>query len=216
MKLLSVNLARSIWFCNFIDLNPRGISLLQIIPRIVERYKFKKFPLPNEIADLGKGVKFEEGEFKNRDGDLIYLTFVAYSDGLMVDTRSSTRDSDDFLSEILTSLSIDFKLPHYEEVLRKKTYISQLYMTTDKSIELMNPKLKKISQYLSENISHPYEAAAITFWPDQTSKLNLPLFTFERVLNIPFSENRYYSTCGLQTDRHLELLNELEDILSGS
>ncbi len=215
MKLQSINLARSIWLFPVMFLNPKGKNIYPIIPWLVDLYRFKTIPSQTEIPDFTKGVKFGEGEFINSAGDSIIFNFEAYNDGLIVDSRSSTIDNDVFLNEMLNNLSEIFELPNYKGILRKKAYISQVYVSTEKHLEILNPKLKELSGYLTSNIeNHSYEVGGISFWADQTLAINLPPFTFERVANIPFSEKRYYSSCGLQTDNHLELLNKLEDILN--
>jgi len=215
MKLLSVNLARAIWICSFFEFNPRGKNLFPAILLLVDLYKFKSFPTPKETLDLSKGIKFDDGEFKNSDGDVVNISFVAYSDGLVVDTRSSTKDSEAFLIEALVRLNEEFNLPRYEQIIRRRTYVSQLYVTTDQSLELLNPRLREISKYLSDDLSHAFEVGGIQFWSDQKEKNAPPSFTIEGVLNVPFSEKRYFSSAPLQTDKHLELLDKFENILLG-
>jgi hypothetical protein len=81
---------------------------------------------------------------------------------------------------------------------------------------VINPKLKQISEYLSKTVeqgSMVFRVGGISFWPDQVNKINPAPFSFERVTNVPFSENRYYSVAPLPTDKHLELLDKLESIL---
>ncbi|MGB8992959.1 MAG: hypothetical protein WCD80_12965 [Desulfobaccales bacterium] len=216
MKLLSVILARAYWFCHIIDINPKGINLYPIItPLLVSSYKFKNYP--TSIIDETKEVKFENGEFINDKNVPISVNLSIFSDGLVVDTRSSTNDSDAFLIDILTRLSEEFNLPHYSEVIKRKAYISQLHVYTDKALHLINPKLQKINSYLSENIigfdNVTFEVGGIHFWPDQTKAIKPISFIFERVLNTPFSENRYYTAAPLQTNQHLELIDKLENIL---
>lgn len=219
MKLRSVNLARSLWFCHIREFNPKGLNLYPIIiPLLVKSYGFKKFP--SEINDLDetKGILFEGGEFLNSEGDPIIINLAIYTDGLVADTLSSTKDSDAFLEEILTRLHEEFDLPHYEKIIGRNAYISQLFVSTEKSLELINPKLKEIASYLSNyttGFKAPhYEIAGIHIWPDQTEILKPVSFVFERMLNIPFSEKKYYSVAPLATDKHLKLLEMIEDILS--
>lgn len=221
MKLLSIFLARSIWFCPIFDLNPKGKNLSPALPLLTNTYKFKRVPSLTEIPDFTKGVKFEEGEFKNSEGNEIDLNFTIYNEGFVVDTRSSTKDSDAFLVELLTRLSKDFDLPHYEQVIRKKNYLSQVYISTDKPLELINPKLREVSKYLTDNLSLHFEIGSFIFLPDPAVVIpamtpNSAPFTFERAINIPFAENRYYSSSGLQTEKHLELLERFETILLAS
>jgi hypothetical protein len=218
MKLLSVNLARALWFCPVQELNPRGKSLYQIIPYLIDKYKFKVFPSDKEVHDENKGIKFENGEFLTSANELININLTIFADGLMADSRYSTDESDAFLTDMLINLSKDYSFPHHESIIRRIGYVSQLYVITDKSLESINPRLKKISEYLSDNVKgfgeNIFELGGLYFWPDQT-KINKPFnFTFERVLNVPFSENRYYTGAPLQTDKHLELIDTIENILS--
>jgi len=194
------------------DLNPYGKSLYNAISLLSDLYKFKSIPSLTEKTDYTKGVKFEDGEFANKKGDIIFLTLVVHNDGIIVDTRSSTSDADDFLDEILTKMSEKFNLPHYKQLAVKKAYVSKLYITTEILLELFNPKLKEISEYLTDNLSHPFELGCLGFWPDQTVRLSIPPFIFERATNFTFSEKRYFSSAPLQTDKHLEMLNKLEKI----
>ena len=218
MKLLSINLARSLWFCPIEELNPRGKSLYNIIPYLIDKYKFKVFPSGNEIPDATKGIKFDDGEFLTSGNELISINLTIYTDGLVADSRFSTDESDAFLTDVLMNLHRDFSFPHFELIIRRIGYVSQLYVNNDKSLELLNPKLKKISEYLSNNVKGfgeiLFELGGISFWPDQTNIIKPFGFTFERVLNVAFSENRYYSAAPLQTDKHLNLLDMIEIALA--
>jgi len=219
MKLLSVNLARSVWFGNIAEFNPTGLNLYPMLIRIlVDTYKFKKYPSDKEVLDEKSGVKFEYGEFISKDGNAIIVNLTIFLDGIWADTRSSTNDSDAFLTEILTRFAEDFKLPHYKQIITRIGYASQLHVSTDKSLKLINPKLNAISKYLTDSVlgfgEVTFEIGGISFWPEQAN-VNKPFnFNFERVLNVPFSENKYFSAAPLQTDKHLELLDRLEMILS--
>jgi len=219
MKLLTVHLARAIWLANINDFNPRGRKLdLIILPFILETYKFKKYPSSQDLIDLTKGISLEGGEFKNNDDEPIAIKLNVFSFGIVAETGSSTSDSDAFLETLLTQLHENFNLPHYDKIIRGKNYLSQLYIGSDKSLGLINPKLKKISEYLSKNITGwkvDYQMGGISFWadPGMATQVQPPQFILERQAQMPFSENRYFSSAPLQTDKHLELLNKIETIL---
>ncbi len=217
MKLLSVNLARSIWLGPTADLNPSGFNLASVlIPFLIETYKFKNYPTITDNTDISNGYNFQFGDFYI-EGDLpIEVGLSIYNDGMTADASSSTIHSDAFLEDVLTRIAEIFKLAFYEPIFRRKLYLSQLYVHTENQIGLLNPKLNQISEYLSSNIEQDdcfFEAGGITFWPDQTKKMVPTPFTFERALGVPFSENRYYSSAPLQTDQHFELLEKLEMLL---
>lgn len=218
MNLLSINLARSIWLGPINDLNPRGISLDRILfPYLIDTYKFKKYPSLAEPLDITKGLEFRDGEFAiDEESKPIRITLTIHTDGLVVDTRSSTNHSDAFLEYSFSQFSEIFKMPPFQSVMKRRLYLSQVFVSTEKSLELLNPKLKQISKYLNQYFGKDksFQVGSISFWPDQKDKSPAMPFTFERAINVPFSENRYYSVAPLQTDQHLELLDKLEKILS--
>jgi hypothetical protein len=185
----------------------------------VNSYKFKKFPLPHEKLDEVKGIKFEQGEFKRGDETIIILDFTIYNDGFIIDSRSSTDDSDEFMKEILTRAHDEFNLTHYDEVIKRKNYLSQMFVSMDKSIELLNPKVKEISKYVSDNIigfeNVSFRLAGMSVFADQkpAPNINPAPFTIERQLGSPFPLNRYFSSAPLRTQNHWELLNMFEGIL---
>ena len=116
-----------------------------------------------------------------------------------------------------TKFSELFKMPPRESIIRRRAYLSQLFVSTDKSLEMINSKLKLISEYLSNTVEqgeNVFQLGGISFWPDQINKVSPAPFTFERTVGVPFSENRYYSAAPLPTDKHLELLDKLESIFS--
>jgi hypothetical protein len=219
MKLLSINLAKSVWLGPVNDFNPKGKALNStLVPFLVNSYKFKELPSEKEFAEPANGITFDNGEFTTKEGDIVSIRLSVFNDGLVADTRSSTNDSDAFLEDLLTRLSDSYNLPNYEQIIRKKIYASQVYATTDKSLEIINPKLTIISKYLSDKVlgfgGVNFELGGIHFWPEQANPTKPSVFIFERTLNVPFSEKRYYSAAPLQTEEHLELLDILESILS--
>jgi hypothetical protein len=113
---------------------------------------------------------------------------------------------------MLSLLSDKYNLPKYEQILRKKIYVSHLFVTTDKNIDFIDNKMNKIYKYLSSSTGIEFSFGGLHIFPDQTEKVSPPPFTFERAIGVPFSEKRFFSSSGLQTDQHLHVLNELESI----
>ncbi|MEW6215977.1 MAG: hypothetical protein AB1478_12375 [Nitrospirota bacterium] len=222
MKLLSIKQARSIWLIYLIELNPRGLNLYTLIKPIIEKYKFQIYPRPEELG-FGKEIreiKFGGGNFQKDPKHNIAFDLTIHNDGLIVDTRSSTQDSDNILKEFLTWISAEIDLVPYNEVLRSQLYLSELYVHTEKSLNSLNPKLADFATRLNSLMIGQHdqpialETSSISFWNDSTKGSPVGSFRFERVIDVPFSTNRYYSVASLQTDAHLKMLDELEDILS--
>jgi hypothetical protein len=56
----------------------------------------------------------------------------------------------------------------------------------------------------------------IFFGYDTThTKPYAPIFTIERRADVPFVENKYFSTAPLPTDEHLKVLEDFEAALKG-
>lgn len=221
MKLLSVNRARSIWLVSLLDLNPFGRSSFSQVPAIVEKYKFRQAPSKYEEFDTTKGVKFLGGTFLKNGHEEKLVELTLFSDGILADTRSSTDDSDAFLEELLTWQAKEYGVIPYQEVLRSKLYLSELWVRSERPLGLINSRLEAFSNHLTSLISGyyhvpiKYETSGITFSTEPGVSNPPAPFKFERALDVPFKENRYYSVAPLPTAAHLELLEELESIFAG-
>jgi hypothetical protein len=220
MKLLSVALARSVWLVFLNDLNPKGKKLYPSMSSfLLDTYKFSKYPNLDEDLDESKGLVFSDGEFTNANGELLTIKFTIFNFGLVAENVSSTTDTDYFLETLISQLKEDIlDIEDYDSITRGRDYLSQLYFTTDKSLDLINPKMRSISEYLEKNLSYGegarYQLATLNFWADPTQARNPLNFVIERQAAIPFNENRYFSSVPLQTHQHIEILNILEDILT--
>lgn len=211
MKLLAVGLARSIWLFQIAEWNPRGRAMHPLFFTLIERYRFIKHPKLSEI-DWQKGVKFEDGTYKTSQGVEITVALTVYMDGVIADTRSSTRDSDEFLHEALSFLSEEYNYPDYQTVLRKKLYSSEVFVNIGQSLTSVNQDLQQFANRVSSLVSNeasPFRIG-ITFFSDPSYPGTQLSFKLEPAAGSPFSENRYYSHAPLKTDEHLLLLEEFE------
>lgn len=216
MELLSIQRARSIWLFDADDLNPRGKNLgAKLIDWLRATYHFTRVPANVSDLDETKALYYAGGQFKARS-EPIDVELRIYTDGIVGDTRSSTKDTDAFLSNVLQSAANEFSLPYKPELVRRKLYVSEVTVKCIRHLAVVNPKLSDFSAKLTRAIGakSPLELASIGFWPDVVPNPGASVFRFERKWGAEFSDNRYYTRAPLQTDKHLELLQQLEDALS--
>jgi hypothetical protein len=224
MKLLSVNLARALWFFHLNDLNPRGKSIQRdAFAEMGQRYAFAKFPDAKEILEArqkGAALEFSLGQFKSPSGEIVQLALTIYRDALFADTRSFTADSDAFLTEMLEWLTSEFGLVDHKTLPINKFYVSEIYVSLNKSLNMINPKFSQFAKILGEEIKTPFknvsfEVGALGFWIDPAIKhVHVP-FRLERQEGVGFSEGRYYSMAPLETEEHLKALETLEKLMAG-
>ena len=219
MKLISVTSARATWLFDTFRLNPRGLSNKILIDGITQRYSFSKSPSSMLDQEDG-GLVFDQEEFVTEDGNRIYVSVKVYNDGLVGSTSSSTQHTTEFLVDLsLYIVSLGFSLPPQENI--KKRFASIVLVESDIELMRINPKLERVIDFIHARLvtmdgkSRTYQVSGIGAWTEDTNKPYAPMaFRFERRVGSPLQENQYYSEASLQTDEHLELLNQLERMLS--
>lgn len=219
MQLSAVTLARLFAFIEPVDLNPRGrVHYPDLASALVERYKFLKFPQKAEDFDEAKGIMFGGGKF----GEIGTINIQVFSYGIVVDTASSTDDSEKLLEDALSWGAKALGLTYKPGTVKRKAFVSQLTFHSDVDLKNLHPALSKLSQRLTARVpqffgqSVAYMPTAFSVGYDATSVKSGPAaFTIERRVEIPFSENKYFSTAPLPTPEHITFLTEFEaDILS--
>lgn len=219
IEVVAVQTARLIIHLPTDELNPRGRAILpDITTALVERYGFLNYPQKYEDYDDQKGISFELGKWNN-----IGLNRLAiYNTGLLCDTSSSTDDCEAFLKDALTWAAESFGLTYHSDMLNRRVYLSELIVKQDRPLAALNPKLDALATKLSNRVSEimgrsaTFEVVSVAFNQDQFfSKNTLAGFRFERMADIPFSENRYYTAASLPTEEHIVFLNEFDAALNG-
>ena len=220
MKLTAINLARSIWLLYLQELNPKGLSLKPLLEPLVARYQFSKYPKPSDELNWPQGVRFQEGIWQNASNEPVAIGLTVYADGLVVESRHSTAVCDAVLEDVLTWASNEFNLTPYSQILRSKSYVSEVYVDTECSLDVINPRLREFGKRLNKEVigqgeQVSFEIGSIAFWNDpKLTPGRVVSLTFERAQGFPFSKNRYFSASPLPTDKHLEKLAELESLLN--
>src|ERR1700721_1488917 len=217
MKILYVGFARTIWGFYLNLMNPKGLSLEGVIEGIAKRYRFAKSPKNILDVDEQKGLPFKAGTFVNAKGTPLLINFTIHNDGLVVDTTSSTSDSTDFLIDLADWLDKEHHLTLPPRV--RRGYVSQMDVECDIPLINLNPKLAQLLKFVDSRVksldgqSRQFDVSGLSFWTEDVTKTGSPtVVKFERKIPAPFSENHYFSQSPLETNDHIELLNELEGL----
>jgi hypothetical protein len=218
MKVLYVGLARTLWLFDFSLMNPTGVSLQGLIDGLKERYHFAVAPKNPLDFDESKALTFKSGIFVNSKNIPVVVGLQIYKDGLVVDTLSSTDDSTEFLGNATAWINeqFAFKLPSNV----RKGYVGQIDFESDVLLMSLNPRLPQFLKSLetlykpSDGIQRKFDVASLSCWTEDMNQLNAPApFKFERKIGPPFASNHYFSQAPLETNSHIQLLNEFEQIL---
>jgi hypothetical protein len=217
MQITAIIMARALAFVEVQELNPRGRTFYPDIgAALVQRFNFQVFPQKPEDFDEQKGILFEDGKFPEGTIDRVQI----FTHGILLDTRVSTDVSAKLLHDTLLWAKTQLGL-HYEEgMIKRQAFVSQLTFESTLKLTKLNPVLPKaeslISSRLSSSVGQPvhYETTAVLLNLDQsTTKLTPGPFTIERRAEIPFSDNKYFSSAPLSTEDHVGLLQEIEKVL---
>ena len=218
MRLLSILQARTVAYLEVDELFTRHHILgPEFTPKMAERYGFLKLPEKLEdFLDEQKGIQFGFGRW---DGTVINQ-LALYAHGIAVETAASTDISEKILHDVLKWGANTLNINYHQDMIKRKAYVSGLLFSTDVSLNALHPKLRGIGERLSSSVADslghvfPYEVTGVFFGYDTThTKPNAPIFTIERRADVPFTENKYFSTAPLPTEEHLKLLKDFETSL---
>ena len=216
MEVVSVTMARVAALLEVQSLDPFGKSSdLDAIKRMVDRYTFEEFPTTLKELDFQKGVELLGGKLANIN--INKLTILL--NGLVIDTRSSTEDSEAVLNDLIKTAHEAFgAVVKPSRVL----FTSQITFRSELKIVNINPKLQPLADRVSSIVSRDmgqevvFEPTAMWCVSDLTKiKINPGAFTIDRRAEAPFSDNMYFSSAPVRTPEHLELVKQLEAILLG-
>src|SRR5580700_6281661 len=168
MKLISVGSARSIWLFDINDLNPRGKDVnAELLDWLKEAYFFDKAPTsPNDLDPEKRSLKFERGRFQIKEEIYISVDLEVYSDGFVANSRSSTRDTDAFVEDVLSLAAKEFSLTYDPAMIRTKMHVSELTVRVDSVLFNLHPKLVDFANTISTMCGlpvPPFECSLLGF-----------------------------------------------------
>jgi len=219
MHLEAVITARILAFVELASLNPRGrVFFPHVIAPIVERFSFQKYPTKPEDFDESKGVEFLDGYFNGVNVPKMTI----YNNGFLVDTQSSSDDSEKILLETLEWAKKALGITFHPNMIYRRRYLSDIIVQTNAPIltafgpiQKMNTTLMAMTEaILGERLRYDVTRLDVDFERYQRNAPIAPL-TIQRRTDSAFSDNRYFSEAPLPTSLHLELLTQFEkDIIA--
>jgi hypothetical protein len=222
MKIINVEVARATWLFPLQELNPTGKSFTQAFIGLKNRYNFKKAPAHSLDVDAeSKGLIFNEGEFVNRDGVPVIAKLSIFTDGVVSDTWSSTRDSEDLLEDAMKWIKAEHGLSLPADRTVKKLYLSSLTVMTEKGQIPGRSKLETLAELVSLRLSEAgrpnkgYIVNGFSLLSAEWDQSGSPAqYRFEVKTASHPGENRYYASAPLPTDIHFALLEQQERLFS--
>ena len=215
MKLSAVLLARTLAFVDINELNPRGAVFLPLlVPHLVERFSFQKFPSKPEDFEEGKGVVFKDGYINGQTIE----DFTVYSDGIKLDVRSSTSQGRTVLLETLEWLAAKHGISYREGSISRWNYVSNLAFNTEVDLDIIAPAITALTRRISlemkddRRVTDGFHVEALNIDVDRTfGAKQIAPFTLQRRAGIAYSEGKYFSAAPLPTDIHISIIEEFEE-----
>lgn len=223
MNITAILLARVLAFIDIFEMNPQGTAFYpDVTAGIVERFRFQKHPENYEDFDESKGITFLSGTWEGVNVEKL----VIYNNGILMDTRISTSNSEKILDESLTWAADKFNLRYLPSMIKRKRYLSNLIFETEAPIlqggigylggrETPIEKLcgrvgRSIETLVGQEVGQ-YQAIRLDLDFEKVEK-QVPIapFSIQRRGTASFLENRYFSEAPLETAVHVTLLKAFE------
>ncbi len=217
MKLAAIHGSKLTALVELVDLVPQGkVFLPDLLEAIALRCQFRKFPKEFGKDGTAPGAVFEIGIWNDQPISKLSI----FNDGIVLETSSSTEDTESTLHEMLLWVKEEEGIQFEKETIKRKVFYSQIAVYFDVQPDWLHPILGELSATLSDAASKQvglpmtYRTAGITLGPSTLiAKYPTAHFTFERRVDVPDSENKYFSGAPLRTYEHLALLEKFEKAL---
>jgi len=218
MKLISTELGRAAQAFVGDEIRPLGgLNLPEFIRLIQDRYGFVRAP---DIKDVGQtGAKFQTGRLTIGNKTINITELAVFSDGIVV-TSFHTDDAEFILKDLFDWAKgvFGFREPETE---KPRIFESHLIIEFDRSIDPALQAFDPVRQEVAKSVEDTYGIKTpigyhrLDFGVPMKPQLEIgrPSLAIERRINYPFEANRFFSTSGFRTERHLELLQALENAI---
>ena len=188
-----------------------GINERHTIVAIGQRYNFGTKPNLASRAEVEKtGLVFESGFFATEMGEVIIHRLAIHNDGVVVRTNKTEQASAFF--DDLTNWLVEHH--RFRKITYAPHYLSEVVIDFESPASNMLANYDKISDIIFSNVSEDRGAIGATFGgliiDFITKSVAMPKFIIERREGSAVEDERYFCSAPLTTDRHLQVLEEIE------
>jgi hypothetical protein len=214
MEISAILLARAIAFVEANDLNPRGAAYFPaLVPLLVNRFNFQKYPQQAADFDETRGIVFELGH----TGEVTVDKVTLWGDGIGIDVRSSTTDAKNLIDSVLTWLKHEAGLHYEPRMINRWGFLSQLTFFSDVDLVDLNPAVAKLAANVSASVLAE-QKLGFSFVPSgfsvgfDKSLIHSPvaMLTVQRRATVPFDNRKFFSEGPLPTEAHIQVLEQFE------
>ena len=204
-----------------------GVHWPDVMNAIALRYNFTSWTdlsgvPPEEIEK--KEIQFRIGKFVPPSGHEAIIKHFVVNEGSLVASAFNTSVAEDFIIDVLRSLSESYDFRSDPLVGRPILVLSELLVEFD-ALDKALSRFEAISRMLEGEFFNHYgreneyrlDTIALDFQRLFAAQpiSNLSRFMIERRINTSFDENKYYCRAPFRTREHIRLLEEMESVFKG-
>jgi hypothetical protein len=203
------------WIALADEIRPREAVPLRIWMEAIQN-KFSFAQVPTQLPAAGQGFDFRAGTLEAGESSIAVALVSVYTDGISVHVQSHTRNAETVLQEVL---AIFFRLGMREPTTPPlHYYVSTIVADFDRSLDglLAPPLLQIISAAMpvqgDAQLFHFHVNFDQSKIPGRIGPINPTNFRVERRNGIPYDQNRYFCQANTTTEKHIELLERMEQL----
>src|SRR5262245_22198334 len=207
------------WLAKADEIRPaKGVAVIDAIRKIMERFQFAA--APTNLPGASEGFKFQEGKLVFRESTIVIKELTIFNDGLSVDVYSSTEDARLVIDQVLMTCG---ELGLREPITPPFILLNSLLVVDfPTALNKLVADFDKLSKIIASNIdiARREDLRVIEFQmdpsllPRELANLNPTAFRLERRVNTEYGQNRFFSFAHTDTEKHLNILRQIEDLIS--
>jgi hypothetical protein len=208
MEVVAIRKATVLFPLRLELMNPQRKGVLfTLVPKMIEHYRFLKYPRTFEETNLENGMLFEGGVW---DGTAIEEVRI-FMNGILIATGESTDRGEAVFNDMMTLWGNEVGLTYEPSMVGEKVYITQLVVRSGANLDQLNPAVWKI---LPEFFKGPTGFATVGFFTQgNTDAAPIRIERAAVAAGLPPTPDEYWTQSPLSTSRHLEFLQAFEEAL---